>query len=196
MWLLGFFEYFSFLPSFLVFFLLFFLSCFLFRAALSTCGSYQGRGYIGISAASLCHSHSHVRSEPCLRPTTQLTAKLDPNLLNEDRDRTTCHGYQLGSLPLSHDENSLFHFLTLQNALGSHSIILALVLESAISPRSPIFLLESHYQKPMKPRSEHQIYLLIQGYLYFVKSSKVIASKKKKCIYQPVYIHIYKYFYM
>ena len=43
-------------------------------------GSSQARGPIGATAAALrhSHSHSHARSEPCLQPTPQLTATLDP----------------------------------------------------------------------------------------------------------------------
>ena len=49
-----------------------------FRAALEAYGSSQARGQIGGVAPSLQHSHSNSRSEPCLRPTLQLTATLDP----------------------------------------------------------------------------------------------------------------------
>ena len=40
-------------------------------------GSSQARGPVEAAAASLHHSHSrsHARSEPCLRPTPQLTAR-------------------------------------------------------------------------------------------------------------------------
>ena len=43
-------------------------------------GGSQARGQIRAVAASLRHSHSHSKagSEPRLRPTTQLTATLDP----------------------------------------------------------------------------------------------------------------------
>ena len=41
-------------------------------------GGSQARGRIGAIAASLRQSHSNVGSEPCLRPTPQLTATLDP----------------------------------------------------------------------------------------------------------------------
>ena len=49
-----------------------------FRAAPVAYGSSQAKSQIRAAGASLCHSHSNARSEPCLRPTTQLTAKLDP----------------------------------------------------------------------------------------------------------------------
>ena len=39
---------------------------------------YQARGLIGATAASLCHSHSNVGSEPRLQSTPQLMATLDP----------------------------------------------------------------------------------------------------------------------
>ena len=48
------------------------------RAAPAAYGGYQARGLIGVVAASLCHSHSNSGSKPCLRPTPQLTATLDP----------------------------------------------------------------------------------------------------------------------
>ena len=41
-------------------------------------GGSQARGLIKAVAASLCQSHSNVGSEPCLRPTPQLTATPDP----------------------------------------------------------------------------------------------------------------------
>ena len=48
----------------------------LFRAAVVAYGGSQARGQIGAAAPSLCHSSTG--SEPCLRPTPQLTATLDP----------------------------------------------------------------------------------------------------------------------
>ena len=41
-------------------------------------GGSQARGLIGAVAAGLCQSHSDTRSKPRLRPTSQLTATLDP----------------------------------------------------------------------------------------------------------------------
>ena len=55
-------------PSFLFFF---------FKAAPVAYGSSQARAQIGAAAASLCHSHSNVGSEPHLQPTLQLSAMLD-----------------------------------------------------------------------------------------------------------------------
>ena len=52
--------------------------CLFFRAAPMAYGGSQARGQIGDIAAGLCHSHSKVRSEPCLQPIPQLTAMLDP----------------------------------------------------------------------------------------------------------------------
>ena len=51
---------------------------FIFRAAPAACGDSQARGPIRATAADLYHSHSNTRSEPCLQPTPQLTATLDP----------------------------------------------------------------------------------------------------------------------
>ena len=48
------------------------------RAAPMAYGGSQARGLIGAVATSRCHSHSNVGSEPCLQPTPQLTAMLDP----------------------------------------------------------------------------------------------------------------------
>ena len=66
------------------------LSFFLFRATPVAYGGSQARGQIRTTAAGLyySHSHSHSRtgSEPCLWPTLQLTATLNP--LNEARDGT------------------------------------------------------------------------------------------------------------
>ena len=56
----------------------FFLFLFLFRAAPMAYGGSQARGRMGATAAGLHHSHSHAGSKPCLRPTPQLTATLDP----------------------------------------------------------------------------------------------------------------------
>ena len=55
-----------------------FCFCFCFRFASATYGSCQAWGQIGAAAASLCHSHSNAKSEPCLQPTPQLTAMPDP----------------------------------------------------------------------------------------------------------------------
>ena len=49
----------------------------IYRAALTAYGGSQARDPIGATAARLCHSHSNARSEPRLRPTPQLTARLD-----------------------------------------------------------------------------------------------------------------------
>ena len=51
----------------------------LFGATPTAYGGSQARGGIGATAASLCHSHSNVGSEPCLQPRPQLTAMLDPS---------------------------------------------------------------------------------------------------------------------
>ena len=50
----------------------------LFRAAPAAYGGSQARGRIGAVAAGLHHGHSSTRSKPCLQPTPQLTAMLDP----------------------------------------------------------------------------------------------------------------------
>ena len=60
-------------------FLLYFIFVFCpFRATPVAYGGSQARGLMGTVAAGLCQSHSKARSEPHLRPTPQLMAKLDP----------------------------------------------------------------------------------------------------------------------
>ena len=66
-----------------IFFILFFFFVFSFfallvRAAPTAYGGSQARDLNGASTASLQHSHSNAGSEPCLRPTLQLMATLDP----------------------------------------------------------------------------------------------------------------------
>ena len=48
------------------------------RAAPAAHGDSQSRGIIRAAAASLGQSYSNAGSEPCLQPTTQLTAMPDP----------------------------------------------------------------------------------------------------------------------
>ena len=56
---------------------------------------------------TLHHSHSNTGSEPCLQPTPQLIAMLDPLPTEQGWvSNSHPHGYQLGSLPLSHSGNS------------------------------------------------------------------------------------------
>ena len=84
-----------------------FLNFFCFFRA--TYGSSQARGQIAAAAASLYHSHSDAGSEQCLYPTLQLM--LDPKPPERGQGSNSYpHGYQLGSLPLSHDGNSLLQF--------------------------------------------------------------------------------------
>ena len=47
-------------------------------AASAAYGDSQARGLMGAVATGLSQSHSNVGSEPCLRPTPQLTATPDP----------------------------------------------------------------------------------------------------------------------
>ena len=69
----GFFILFYF--TLLFYFMLFYLFIY-FRAAPMAYGSSQARGWIIATAASLHHSHSHIRFELELRPTPQLMATL------------------------------------------------------------------------------------------------------------------------
>ena len=50
----------------------------LFGAAPMAYGGSQARSLIGATAANLHHSHSNVGPKPCLQPTLQLTATLNP----------------------------------------------------------------------------------------------------------------------
>ena len=50
----------------------------LFRATSTAYGSSQARGQIIAAAVGLHHSNRNGGSEPCLRPTPQLMAMLDP----------------------------------------------------------------------------------------------------------------------
>ena len=56
---------------------LFFFFC-LFRATPTAYGGSQARGQIGDVATGLRHSHSNMGPKPCLWPTPQLMATLDP----------------------------------------------------------------------------------------------------------------------
>ena len=49
-----------------------------FRAAPTVYGGSQARSLIGAAAAGLYDIHINVGPEPCLRPTSQLMASLDP----------------------------------------------------------------------------------------------------------------------
>ena len=51
---------------------------FFLRATPSAYGGSQTRGWIGVAAACLRHSHINSGSEPCLRPTLQLMETPDP----------------------------------------------------------------------------------------------------------------------
>ena len=73
----------------------------LFRAAPTAHGSSQARDGIGAVAASLCHSHSNVGSDPCLDPHH---SSWQCRILNPlARDRTRVFLDTLGSLLLSHN---------------------------------------------------------------------------------------------
>ena len=69
---------FNFRETLVPFFIFIFYFFCLSRAAPEACGGSQARGLIGAVAAGLRHSHSNLGSEPCLRPTPQLTAMPDP----------------------------------------------------------------------------------------------------------------------
>ena len=55
-------------------------------AAPTAYGGSQAKGLIRAVAAILCQSQSNEESEPCLRPTPQLTSRQILNPLSEARD--------------------------------------------------------------------------------------------------------------
>ena len=69
-------------PFFISFYLFIFFFFGLFRATPMAYGNSQDRGQMGAVAASLCHSHSNARSEPCLWPTPQLMGTNYIKLIN------------------------------------------------------------------------------------------------------------------
>ena len=86
-------------------YLLLFCLFVLFTAIPAACGSSQARGSIGATAAS--RSHSNAGSEPCLRPTPQLTATLDPRPTEQSQgSNPQPHGSQSDLFPLHHERNS------------------------------------------------------------------------------------------
>ena len=65
---------------------------------------FPGQGSSQSYAASLCQSHNNSGSEPCLQPTPQLTATLDPQPTERGQGSNPHpHGYQFGSFPLRHN---------------------------------------------------------------------------------------------
>ena len=57
-------------------------------AAPAAYGIFQARSQIGVAAANLHHSHSHIGSKQHLRPTPKLAAMPVLNPLSEARDQT------------------------------------------------------------------------------------------------------------
>ena len=74
-----------------------FFSFFIFRAIPVAYGSSQARSWIGAAASCLCRSHSNARSRPCLQPTPQLTATLNPLAHLGQGLNPHPHEYWLGS---------------------------------------------------------------------------------------------------
>ena len=68
---------------------IFYLFIFIFifwGAAPMAYGTSQAKGWTGAVALGLHHSHSNARSEPCLRPTPQLTAMPDPQRTEQGQE--------------------------------------------------------------------------------------------------------------
>ena len=77
------------------------------RATPAAYGSSQIRGRNWSHSWSLHHSRSNTGSEPCLQPTPQLTATLDPQPTEQGQgSNPQLHGSQLDSFLLHHDGNS------------------------------------------------------------------------------------------
>ena len=84
----------------------FFYFYFFFRAAPATYGGSQARGRIRAVAASLHHSHSNTRSEPCLLTGTTAHSNTG-SLTHLTHLNPRPHGSQLDSFPLCHNGNAL-----------------------------------------------------------------------------------------
>ena len=66
----------------------------------------------------LYHSQNNARSKRCLRPTPQLSGMADPSPTVGGQGPNLCpHGYQSGSFPVSHNENSLYLHLNNQQLM-------------------------------------------------------------------------------
>ena len=116
----------------ILFYFILFIFC-LFRAAPVAYGSSQARAQIGPVAASLRHSHSNAGSELCLRPTSQLDLRHSSwqhRILNTELDQglnPRPHGSSLGSLPLSHNRNSLNVYFRRKRDLCSILVVEVLI---------------------------------------------------------------------
>ena len=77
-------------------------------------GSSQAGVWIRAVAVSLCHSHSHARLQLYLQSTPQLTAMPNPKPTEQGQGSNLHpHGYQVSSLLLSHNGNSLLKYFIL-----------------------------------------------------------------------------------
>ena len=75
-------------------------------------GGSQARGQIEAVAAGLCHSHRNKGSDPCLLPTPQLTAMLDPLPTEQGQGLNPHpHEYLLDSLTTEPQQELLQTFL-------------------------------------------------------------------------------------
>ena len=91
----------------------------LFRATPAAYGGSQARGGIGASAAAL--RHSHVGSEPHLRPTPQLMAMWDSYPTEQGQgSNLQPHGSSLDTFPPCHDGNSYICILNFGVIAGTY----------------------------------------------------------------------------
>ena len=92
----------SFLPSF--------LSFLLFKPIPEAYGSCQARGQIGVTAASLRHSHSNVGSELSLQPTPQLRQCWIPDPLSKPGVEPASSWILVGFVSSAPQWHSIFFF--------------------------------------------------------------------------------------
>ena len=112
-----------------------FFLCVFSRATPAAYGGAQARGLIRAVATSLHQSHSNVGSEPCLQPTQQLMAMLDPQPTERGQESNPQpHSSQSDSLTSEPQRfNSLVNIFSL-NPVWSLSLILHDIIFYLFSP--------------------------------------------------------------
>ena len=96
-----------------------FLSFFFFKGHTTAYGSSQARGWMGIVAAGLHHSHSNnTRFKLCLQTTPQLMTMLYPQPTEQGQGSNPHpHGYQLGSSLLHYHCISKIYVIHLEGCM-------------------------------------------------------------------------------
>ena len=106
--------------------------CFLFSATPATCGVSLAGARIGATPAGLCHSQSNTGSKQSLRPIAQLMATPDPQPSKRGPGSNPHpHGYQVGSLPPSHNRN-------FPSPLNFHNLFPHLLADHSKATNSPV----------------------------------------------------------